>query len=121
MNYDNPIYMTYTLDAASIASAADLLDVAGPKGKTGRVVAIAMVVTTGVTVAAGTVVVGDGTTANKYGTMTAPIASADAVANDFTDAHSDSNLIAADSRLVIGAGGECTAGAGNIAVTVAWF
>ena len=121
MNYDNPIYITYDLRAASVVSDANLLDIAGPKGKVGRVVAIATVVTTGVTVAASTVVVGTDASNDAYASLAVPISAADAVANDPTLSNTDANPIPADSGVVIGSGGGATAGAVNLDVTIAWF
>jgi len=121
MNYDQPIYITYTLLAASLIAAADLDKFSGPKGKTGRVVAISAVNTTGVTVADSSVVVGDGTTANKYAEAATPISAVDAINNTMVDNQSDANLIPADAAITVGSGGGATAGAANISVTVAWF
>ena len=121
MSYDNPIYITYSLRAASVIADADLLDVAGPLGKLGRVVAIATVVTTGVTVAASTVVVGTDASNALYASLAIPISAADAVANSPTLSNTDANPIAANSRVVIGSGGGATAGAVNLDVTIAWY
>jgi len=119
--YDEPIYATYSVRAGSVASAAALLSVAGPKDAIGRVVSIASVVTTGVTAAATDIVVGDGTTTNKYATLPIPISSVNAVANSAVVANTDANPITANSRVVIGSGGAATAGAVNVDVTIAWF
>ena len=121
MNYDNPMYITYNLRAASVIADANLLDIAGPEGKVGRVVAVATVVTTGVTVAASTVVVGTDASNNAYASLAIPISSADAVANNATLSNTDANPIPANSRVVIGSGGGATAGAVNLDVTIAWF
>jgi len=119
--YDEPIYVTYSIRAGSVASAAALLSVAGPENAIGRVVSISSVVTTGVTAAATDIVVGDGTTTDLYATLPIPISSANAVANAATIANTDANPIVANSRVVIGSGGAATAGAVNADVTIAWF
>ena len=119
--YDNPIHITYSLRAASVIADANLLDVVGPPGKKGRLVSIATVVTTGVTVAASTVVVGTDATNALYGSLAIPVSAADAVANNATISTSDSNEMPADTRFVIGSGGGATAGAVNLDVTVAWY
>lgn len=121
ITYDQPIYITYNLLAASVIADANLRDIAGPKGLTGRVVAIATVVTTGVTVAASSVVVGTDAANALFATLAIPISAADAVANNASLLTLDANLIPADSRVVIGSGGGATAGAVNIDVTIAWF
>ena len=119
--YDNPLRMVYQIDAATVSSAADLLKVAGPKGMEGRLVAITTVVTTGVTVAASDIDVGDGTTGDKFGTLVLPISAADAVANDPTILTSDDVTIPADSLVVISTDGAATAGAVNVSVVIDWF
>ena len=121
ITYDQPLRMTYQVDAATLTSAADLLKVAGPKGKEGRLAAITTVVTTGVTVAATDVDVGDGATGDKYGTLVVPISSADAIANNATISTSDAVPIPADSLVVISTDGAATAGAANIQVVIDWF
>mgnify|MGYP003650011225 CR=1 FL=1 len=80
-NYDAPIYMTYTVLAGSLIAGADLQDVSGPEGLTGKVVAISGLLTTGVTVAASSIVVGDGSTADLYATVPAPVQAIDTVVN----------------------------------------
>ena len=119
--YDNPIYATYSLRAASVVADANLLDLVGPAGKKGRLISIATVVTTGVTVAASTVVIGtDGDNA-LFGSLAVPISAADAVANAPTISTSDDNEMPADTRFVIGSGGGATAGAVNLDVIIAWY
>ena len=120
-NYDAPIYMTYTVLAGSLIAGADLQDVSGPEGLTGKVVAISGLLTTGVTVAASSIVVGDGTTADLYATVPAPVQVVDTVVNQGLVKTTDANTIPANSRVVIGSGGGATAGAANIFVTIAWF
>lgn len=119
--YDKPIYATYSLRAASVIADANLLDIAGPKGKQGRVVSVATVVTTGVTVAASSIQVGTDAANDAYANLPVPISAADAVANDVTINNTDANLIPADSRVVIGSGGGATAGQVNADVVIAWF
>jgi len=97
------------------------LKIAGPKGKKGHLVSITSVVTTAVTVAANNVNIGDAITANKFGTLVVPVSSVDAISNDPVLGTTDANLIPADSLVVINTGGEATAGAANLAVTIAWF
>ena len=121
ITYDHPLVITYSLRAASVVSDANLLNIAGPEGLQGKILALATVVTTGVTVAASTVVVGTDAANALYASLAIPISAADAVANDVTISTDDDNLIAANSRVVIGSGGGATAGAVNLDVTIGWF
>ena len=121
MTYDNPLHITYFLAAATLSSAADLLDIAGPKDMEGRLVAMSSIVTTGVTTTANAVDVGDGSDDDLYGTMLVPISSADAVYNTFTNLTTDANPIPKNTRVILSTGGECAAGAANLWLTIAWF
>lgn len=119
--YHAPLRTTHVLAAATLSSLAQLLTFAGPAGKQGRVDSISVAVTTGTTVAATVVSVGDGTDVDAYGTLSVPIASAGAVANDSVSLTDDDNLIPADGLVSIETDGGCTAGAGTITVVIAWF
>ena len=121
ITYDQPLRLTYMLLAADVSSAADLLKIAGPKGREGRVQSISSVVTTGITVAATDIDVGDGTTGDKYATLALPISSVDAIANDPTILTGDAVQIPADSLVVISTDGAATAGAANVIVVIDWF
>lgn len=118
--YDNALRETYRFAAASIASAAVVGRLVGPVGKRGRVVNVSTVVTTGVTDAGGTVTVGPNGAASPV-THTVPISSANAVlAIPVADLVGETDL-AADTLVEITAGGEPTAGAADIVVTIDWF
>ena len=121
ITYDQPLRLTYMILAASLASTADLLKIAGPKGREGRLQSISTVLTTGVTSAATDVDVGDGSTGDKYGSLVVPIASTDAIANDPTILTGDDVPIPADSLVVISTDGAAAAGAANIVVVIDWF
>jgi len=121
MTYDNPIITTHNVNAATLSTAAELMQIAGPAGKQGRVIDVTCVVTTGVTVAANNINVGSTTDGDAYATLEVPISAADAVANGATILSDDDNLIPADSAVVVATGGECTAGAGSVTVVIAWF
>lgn len=121
MDYSNPIFATYFVQAATISTAAELLNFVGPAGKSGRVVDVTFFTTTGVTVAADAITVGTVADGDAYATLVVPIQAADAVSNDATILTTDDNLIPADSAVVVASAGTSTAGAGSIAVTVAWF
>lgn len=121
ITYDQPLRISYQIDAADVTSAADLLNISGPKGLEGRLQAIMTVVTTDITVAASDIDVGDGTTGDKYGSLVLPISVADAIANDPTIKTSDAVPIPADSLVVISTDGDATVGAVNITVVIDWF
>lgn len=121
MTYDQPIYQTYFVNAATLSTAATLMRFAGPLGKQGRVVDVSCTVTTGVTAAANSITVGSVADADAYATLSVPISAANAVANSAVILTGDDNLIPANGPVLVATGGEATAGAGSVAVTVAWF
>lgn len=118
--YDEPTLVTYQLDAASVAAAAELATFAGPAGKAGRVVSISALVTTGVTVAPSVVSVNTLDNSTVCGSLTVPVGGVDTVANASVDG-TDDTLIPADTAFTIDSDGGATAGAANIVVVVAWF
>ncbi len=126
MSYSNGIQMTYTVSASAILSAAGQAgNFAGPAGMTGRLVAIAAVVTTGVTVAAGSVTLRDKAATQTYGSLSVPVLAADAVANglvidDSSDTPTDTAFIPADTALELDGDGAATAGAADFHVTIEW-
>ena len=119
--YDQPIFITYFLAAATISTAADLLDIAGPKDLEGRVVAMSSIVTTGVTTTATAIDVGTGSDDDAYATMTIPVSAADAVFNTVVNLTSDDVPIPKNTRVVLSTAGEGDAGAANLWLTIAWF
>ena len=122
MSINNPVVSTYTLKAASlVGGAATLLKVIGPKGLNGVLIGMSAVTTTAVTVAATDVLVGITGTTAKYGTLAVPVATIGSGYNAPTIAAVDSNVIPADSIVLIGTGGAATAGAADITVTIAWI
>lgn len=120
MTYDEPVYTTVNLQAASLSAAARLGSTSGPAGKRGRVVAISVAVTTDTTVADTIVSVGDGFDADAYGTLTVPVTTANAVINAAT-VGTDDTLIPANGWVTIECDGGATAGAGDVTVVIAWF
>ena len=119
MSYENPEVINYRFAAATISGAAVIGRFISPAGKKGRVVDIATIVTTGVTVAASTVQVGLTADPNAYATLTVPISAANAGANGAVAV--DQHEIPADTVVDVYSGGECTAGACDINVTIAWY
>lgn len=121
MSYENPTTTTHTVKAGSLITAATLLSVMGPRGLTGVLRSIAAVNTTGVTVAASSVIVGITGTLAKFGTLPVPISAINAGTNAATLTAADTNLIAANSVVIISSGGGATAGAADITVVIDWF
>ena len=119
-NYDNALRETYRFPAATISAAAVVGRLVGPAGKTGRVVNVSHVVTTDVTVAAGTVTVGPNGAASPV-THTVPISAANAAVAIPATSLKGQTLLAADTLVEVAAGGEPTAGAADLIVTIDWF
>ena len=118
MSYSNPTSCTYRFPAATLSSAAIVGRIVGPAGMTGRLVDVASVVTTGVTVAAVTVDVGTTGAVASAGTATIGISSANAVDNGAVLV--EEHVLAADTVVEVSANGECTAGAADLLVTIDW-
>lgn len=119
MAYENPLSATYRFPAATVSSAAVVGRIVGPAGKKGVVVGVGSVVTTGVTVAAGTVKLGSTSDDDAYGVHTMPISAANAVANNFVPVFN--HEVPADAAVLVTAGGQPTAGAGDLLVSVNWY
>ena len=119
MSYSNPHTCTYRFPAATLSSAATVGRLIGPSGKSGRIVDMGVVVTTGVTVADCTVTAGTEADTDAYGSLTVPIGAANTAANGAT--LTSTTTLPADTVVAIAAGGECTAGAGDILVTIDWY
>jgi hypothetical protein len=120
--YDNALRRTYKLSAVDFIGAAAVdLSAVGPKGLTGRVVAVETLVTTGVTVTASAVTVGP----TGAPTVTLPVAiSAIGAIDGAVDGDAvlgGQTLLAADTIFEIGNTGGSTAGVGDVNVTVDWF
>ena len=122
MSYENPIVITHVLPAEALTGGVGVArTILGPEGKKGRLVGIAAVVTTDVTVAAASVDVGISDDTDKYGTLSVPISSAGSGVNNATINDTDANMMPADTVVEIGTDGAATAGAADLAVTIAWF
>jgi predicted RecA/RadA family phage recombinase len=119
MSYSNPTSAVYRFPAATLSTAAIIGRIVGPAGKSGRLIDIGNVVTTGVTVAANTIDVGLTADVDAFGTLSVPVSSAGAVANGMTRGTDDD--IPADTVVEVSTNGECTAGAGDVLVTIEWY
>tara|TARA_R110000851_G_scaffold121083_1_gene249584 strand:- start:526 stop:891 length:366 start_codon:yes stop_codon:yes gene_type:complete len=121
MSYDNPLTITYQVQAATVSTAATLIRGVGPKGLKGRLVDIGFVTTTATTDAATELRVGTVADPDKYGILSVPVQSAAAVTNGASKYTTTSNLIPADTYFALASDGASTAGAGTILVTIDWF
>ena len=120
MSYSNPTTITYRFPAASlVGGAATFGRFVGPNGMKGRLLDIAYVVTTGVTVAASNILVGQAGDTDEYGSISVPVAAANAVGNGMT--RGITGELPADTVVTVGTGGAATAGAADVLVTVDWY
>jgi hypothetical protein len=122
MSYSNGIQITYTdVGMDFVGAAAEDLVFAGPKGMTGRVTGMSVLVTTGVTVAASKLQVGiSGGDLDAYAYATVAITAADGVTGNVIVDGASGNRIPADTKFAIGNAGGSTAGVGNATVTIEW-
>lgn len=112
---------TYRFPAATISAAAVVGRFIGPAGKRGRVTGFEYLVTTGITVANGTVVVDTNAGLTGPFTATAEIAAANA-GGAATQAELKAGAeLPADTTIEVQAGGQPTAGAADLIVTVQWY
>lgn len=118
--YDNALRETYRFPAAVLTAAAVVGRFIGPKGKTGRVVNVSHVVTTGVTVAAASVTVGNNGATTPVA-HTVPISAANAAVALAYASLQSKDALAADTLVEVATGGEATAGAADLIVTVDWY
>lgn len=117
--YDHPIQVSYRFPAASLTGgAATFGRFIGPAGKTGRLLSLTTIVTTSVTVAAATVILG---AAGVNGSMTVPISSANAGLSATAAQIKAATNIVADAVTTVGTNGAATAGAADVVVSIGWF
>ena len=120
MSYGNPsTSTTYRFPAVSVIAGATLGKLVGPAGKQGRLLDIAYVVTTGVTVAASNLIVGVAGDTDAFGTKAVPVSAADSVGNGITRGVTE--IIPADTAVYVGSAGGATAGAVDALITINWF
>ena len=119
MSYSDGFTAAYSFPAATLSSATIIGRIYPPAGKSGRLLDVQTVVTTGVTDAANTVDVGSTGVVDAYGTHTTPISSANAGANGITRGVTDA--MPEDTVIEVSTNGECTAGAGDVVVWINWY
>ena len=122
MGYSNGLQTTHTVSGMNFVSgAAEDLVLAGPKGLTGRVTSMSVLVTTGVTNAPSAIQVGvSGGDLDAYATAPVAIAAANAVTGNVVSAGVLGNKIPADTKFAIGNAGGSSAGVGSAVVTIEW-
>lgn len=118
--YDQGIRRTYEVAAADLSSAGTLLTFRGPAGLTGRIEDVTSVITTAVTVADSSLLIGS--TGENLITSVPFTGSAigDAVAPTKAELVAGVD-IPADVDIDVDTDGGATAGAADIAVTVIWY
>jgi hypothetical protein len=119
MSYSNPVTAVYRFPAAVLLSAAVVGRIVSPSGMAGRIVDVSYVITTATTVAASVLSVGVSGTPAEFGTLSVPVASANAGGNGATLVQN--HQIDAGEVVEISTDGGSTAGAADLLVTVAWF
>lgn len=112
---------TYRFPAAVLTSAAVVGRFIGPAGKKGRVVGFEHIVTTGVTSAAGSVVVDTNAGLTSPFTASVPVSSAGAGAATTAALLKAGAELPADTVIEVQAGGEPAAGAADLIITVQWY
>lgn len=118
MSYSNPTTITYRFPAVSVIAGATLGRFVGPNGMVGRLLDVAYVVTTGVTVAASNLIVGSAGDTDAYGTLAVPVSAANSVGNGVTKGVTAD--LPANTVVLVGSAGGATAGAVDALVTVEW-
>ena len=122
MSYSDPIYMSYVAPAnAAVSTEADIFSFIGPAGKTGRVVACSLVTTTATTAAAAALSIGiKGGDEDVIGQIAVPITAIDTKIPVSLTQIAALGQLAADTAYWLHGGGEATAGALDICLTIAW-
>ncbi len=119
MSYSENGLTAHRFSALTLSAAAEIGRIYGVAGSKAEIVDVAVIETTDITVADCTVKIGSAADDNAYGTLTVPFAGSvgDGV-NGMVAGVADA--VPADTEIVITAGGECTAGAGDVIVYVRW-
>jgi hypothetical protein len=120
--YDNPIQVSYRFAAASLTGAAAVLGrFQGPTGRTGRVLDLSYLLTTGVTVAASAVTIDTNAGITTPVSVAVPIAAIN-TGGSATKADVEAGTeFPADTVVEVQGAGGATAGAADINVTMGWF
>mgnify|MGYP001821412841 CR=1 FL=1 len=111
---------TYRFSALTVSGGAVVGRVQGPAGKVGRVVGFEYILTTGVTVAAAGITVGENGAAAPF-TTSMPIAAINTGGAATKAQLKAGSELPADTVIEIADDGAATAGAADIALTVQWY
>lgn len=120
--YDHPLQVTYKFPASAVLSTAGVAGrFIGPKGKRGRVLACEGLLTTATTDAASTITVGTAAAPADALSIDVPVQAINTgVQADEAKIRAGKDL-APDTVYQVAGGGEATAGAADITLTVGWF
>lgn len=122
MAYDNPIYQTFTANAnAAVSATADIFQISGPVGREGRIVAVSLATTTATTVAAAKIEIGTQSDADALGYVAVPITAINSAIQPTKAEINAIDNLEADTVYTVSGNGAATAGALDIAITVAWL
>lgn len=118
--WDNPIQMTYRIPAADLTGgAAVLCRIQGPPGARGRLQAVQVAVTTGVTVAAAAFLVGVNGDTDRFLSYSIAVAAAGTIQVARTSQIASASL-PADTLIELGTDGAATLGEADINLSIAW-
>jgi hypothetical protein len=116
--YDKPVFVSYRLPTVTLSGgAATVGRFIGPKLRKGYLRALTYIITTSVTVAAAVLNIG---TAGVYGTVTVPVAAANAGGSATKAALKAASEIPADTVISVLTDGAATAGAATFDITIGW-
>jgi hypothetical protein len=119
--YDNPIQVSYRFPAVTVSTAAVLGRMAGPSGRAGRVLSIAAVVTTDVTVAPALLTVDTNAGLTNPPSLSLPVGAANSIAGSTQADTEGADELPADTVIELQSDGGATAGAADVTVTIGWF
>lgn len=121
MSYSDPITCTYRFAAATLSSAATVARLQGPAGKSGRLIDMVVVTTTATTAASTALSIGTEADTDAYGVLTVPVTAIKLGVSGVVDTAATTTILPADTVVAIATDGGCTAGAGDISVTISWY
>lgn len=119
MSYSNPTTVGYRFPAATLSSAGTIGRIQAPDGMKGRVVDVSLVTTTATTDATCTVEIGLSGDTDAYATQTIPVTAINLGVQGSASVYN--HEIPEDTLVLVTAGGECTAGAGDVTVIIDWY
>jgi len=120
--YDKPIYQSFSVHAnAGIRAAADIFQFVSPKGMTGRIVAMSIVLERANTGAGGVIGIGIPGDTDLYGTFTVPVTTIDLAVQPTAAELAAFTDLPADTVICINGDGAGTSGKVDLIVTIMWW